>query len=387
MALFGLFGIGNFGNEATLIAAYEAVTRVSPSAHVTTICSDPVRVERELGIPGVWINPPGRRARHASGGRVGRLVARARLEAGRLITAVRHLRRVDAMIVPGTGILDDFGQSPAQLPLSIARWSVAARMTGTRLVYLGIGAGPIDHPVSRRLMRLALAQADFCSYRDEGSRRFMASIGRSTVDDEIWPDLVFALERRLAPPRNGTDPFTVALGIMNYRGWRGWGPEAEMIHARYLDRIVALANRLPAEGYRVFLVLGDDSDLPAAEAVAGRFDHGEMEIVRSPDFDDVHTALMNSDVVISSRYHNLVAALMAGVPAISLSYAGKNDELLDAFALGEFCQSIESFDVERVMTDVVSIRARHADLVAEIERRLHATRATIRGLLARELMG
>ena len=98
---------------------------------------------------------------------------------------------------------------------------LTARMTGTRLMFLSIGAGPIVHRVSRLLMRAGVAQADFCSYRDEGWRRFMASIGRQTADDEVWPDLVFALERGTAEPRIDA-PFTVALGVMNYGDGVAW---------------------------------------------------------------------------------------------------------------------------------------------------------------------
>lgn len=380
-----MFGIGNFGNEATLMAACEAVERVLPSAQVSTICPDPGRVEREHGVPGVPINPSSSWRRLASGGRVRRLLVQPVLEVERWIFAVRHLRRVDMMVVPGTGVLDDFGQGPTQLPLRIARWSIAARIAGARLVYLSVGAGPINHPVSRLLMKLALAQADFCSYRDDDSRRYMASIGRSTAADEVWPDLVFALEREIEKRQDETGSFTVALGVMDYRGWRGSGAEAEAIHADYVCRVAALGDRLRADGCRLVLVLGDDADLPAAQAVAERLHDGEVDIVPSADFDEVRTAIMRCDVVVSSRYHNLIAALMAGVPAVSLSYARKNDHLLEAFALGKYCQSIESFDLDRVLADVASIKADRAVLAAEIERRVEATRAELRTLLDRRL--
>ena len=172
---------------------------------------------------------------------------------------------------------------------------------------------------------------------------------------------------------------------MDFKGWRGFGPAAEVIHADYIERLAALANALRARGCRLILVLGDDSDLPAAQAVAERLNDGEVDIVPSADFDDVRTAVMKSDVVISSRYHNLIAALMAGVPAVSLSYARKNDQLLEAFGLGKYCHSVESFDLGRVLADVASIRADHAVLVAEIERRLEATRVELRVLLDRQL--
>ena len=222
VVMIGLFGVGNFGNEASLAAALGAARRVLPTAHLTTICPNPARVEREHGVSGVSINPSSRWARFAEGSRLRRLATAPLRELARsgICCATSAPRRSDGR--SRNGILDDFGMGPSHVPLQILRWSVAARMTGTRLVFLSIGAGPIVHRVSRLLMRASVAQADFCSYRDEGSRRFMASIGRQTADDEVWPDLVFALERGTAEPRIDA-PFTVALGVMNYRGWRGWG--------------------------------------------------------------------------------------------------------------------------------------------------------------------
>jgi polysaccharide pyruvyl transferase WcaK-like protein len=290
------------------------------------------------------------------------------------------------MVFPGTGVLDDFGTGPGHVPLQILRWSLAARMTGTRVVFLSIGAGPIVNPMSRRLMRAGVAQADFCSYRDEGSRRYMASIGRRTAEDEVWPDLVFALERRTTKPTSD-DPFTVALGIMSYRGWRGVGARGDLAHGRYIDRMVALARRLRASGYDLFLVLGDDSDLSSAVAVARELRDPSVDVIKSADLDDVCEAVTKSGLVISSRYHNLIAALLVGVPAISLSYADKNDQLLEAFGLGEYCQTIEDFDVDLVLAHVEAIRGNHAAIVDELGRRVGATRAEVRALLSRQLAG
>jgi polysaccharide pyruvyl transferase WcaK-like protein len=48
----------------------------------------------------------------------------------------------------------------------------------------------------------------------------------------------------------------------------------------------------------------------------------------------------------ATRFHNVVAALIAGKPVVSLSNAAKNDLLLGRMGLDRFCQHIEGFDVE-----------------------------------------
>ena len=382
MALFGLFGIGNFGNEASLAAGLEAVARELPGAVVTTISTDPGRVAGLHGVPGHAIGDAGPASALAGGGRLRRVATRPLVEIGRWVSAVRHLRGIDLLLVPGTGILDDFGQRPTQLPLDVFRWSVAARLAACRLAYLSIGAGPINHPVSRRLMRAALAQADVCSYRDDGARAFMASLGRDTSDDEVWPDLVFGLERTPAPRRADPASLGVALGVMDYRGWQGRGDEAERIHRAYLDKMTDLARRLRERGCVLRLVIGDDADLAPAEAIAAALADPDVVVCRSGAFDDVLAAMADVDVVIASRYHNLVAALITGVPAVSISYAPKNEQLMEMAGLGGRCEQIESFRVDAVLDHLDDVLRDREALTSTVRERTDALRTTVRSRLA-----
>ena len=91
-----------------------------------------------------------------------------------LLLAIKRTRGLNALIVPGTGILDDFQEGPFGMPLVLFGWCLAARLAGARILFVSIGAGPIDHPLSRWLMTSSVAMADYRSYRDDLSKRFMA---------------------------------------------------------------------------------------------------------------------------------------------------------------------------------------------------------------------
>ena len=56
--------------------------------------------------------------------------------------------------------------------------------------------------------------------------------------------------------------------------------------------------------------------------------------------------IADTDVVVATRYHNVVCALKLGRPTLSIGYADKNDVLLAEMGLGEFCQHIEKLDVD-----------------------------------------
>jgi polysaccharide pyruvyl transferase WcaK-like protein len=59
--------------------------------------------------------------------------------------------------------------------------------------------------------------------------------------------------------------------------------------------------------------------------------------------------IATTDVVVATRYHNVVCALKLGRPVLSIGYAAKNDELMGDMGLAEFCQRIETLDVDELI--------------------------------------
>lgn len=55
IALFGIFGAGNFGNEGSLVAMVSFTRAVCPDAQLSAICTFPERVMADYGIPAVPI--------------------------------------------------------------------------------------------------------------------------------------------------------------------------------------------------------------------------------------------------------------------------------------------------------------------------------------------
>ena len=124
-------------------------------------------------------------------------------EIHRWFVAFRTMRSADLMVIPGTGILDDFGVTPWSLPYDLFRWVLCARLARCPVVLLSIGAGPIENRISRRLFPGPCRLATTCSFRDETSLAFMRSIGRDVRADAANADLVFCLPRPARHPPPG----------------------------------------------------------------------------------------------------------------------------------------------------------------------------------------
>jgi polysaccharide pyruvyl transferase WcaK-like protein len=263
------------------------------------------------------------------------------------------MRRADVMIIPGTGILDDFGERPQGMPLKLLVWCLAARLSGTKIAFVCIGAGPIRRRVNRWLMLGAASLAHYRSYRDEISREFMESAGFDTTNDHVYPDIVFKLPVPAARPRSstGSHDLTVGVGVMSYRGWYGYAEGGDRIFGRYIEKLSEFVVHLLDGAYGVRLLTGELGDSTAVEALLASVRAARPEaagrIAAEPSYSlgDLMAQMSEIDIVVATRFHNIVCALKMGKPTISLGYAKKNDALMAEMGLGDYCQHIEHFSV------------------------------------------
>ncbi len=221
IGLFGQFGSGNTGNDGSLEAMLQLLKRTCPGAQLICICARPEIVSERFQIDAVPVGQP------ASDNAFIRLINKVLLQFPRRLTgflgAMSLAQGIDLIIVPGTGILDDFNEDPFGWPFAVLRWSVAARLTGARFAFISIGAGPVTHPLSRFFVRKASMMAVYRSYRDQVSYDFMKSLHMDVAKDVVSADIAFALPVVEDELRNSGDQ-RIGLGIMTYKGWKSGLP-------------------------------------------------------------------------------------------------------------------------------------------------------------------
>lgn len=350
IALFGLFGTGNSGNDGSLEAMLAFLRRRRPDAAILCICGSPDNVRRMFGIDTTSIGGPafssaflrlldalsGRMLRHAMGFR----------------RAVGIMRRCDILVMPGTGILDDFGEGAFSVPFVLLGWCLAARLAGAKVAFVSVGAGPIRTRLGRFFAKLATASAHYRSYRDASSRDFVRGLGIDVANDPIYPDLAFALPTPgLAPCGQARRPLEVGLGVMAYYGWADDREAGSSVHDSYIGIIGAFGRSLLRKGFRVRLLTGDVVDRAAAERLFDELSAAGSEAWRSRlVFEPTHSLhglmeqIAQTDIVVATRFHNIVCALKLHRPSLSIGYAVKNDMLMAAAGLATFCQHIEALD-------------------------------------------
>lgn len=349
IAFFGYFGMGNFGNDGSLEAMLRLVAKVRPETQVLCVCPRPTNIAGRFGVPSIAINY---RLKNQWLQRFDHLLMNVPREVMSIIWTIRHIKLLDVIVIPGTGILDDFGTRPKGMPYWLFRWCLLARIFGTKILFVSIGAGPIHHPLSRWLMKSAAEMAAYRSYRDEISREFMARIGSDVINDPVYPDVAFALPQpaTLRKKKRNNEPLTVGIGVMSYNGWRGDKARDEAVYNAYLRKLKCFVSWLLAEGYRVRILMGDTSDQRAVNTLCQMIEqdgrsHPDLVAQSADSLLDIMEQIADTDLVVATRFHNIVCALKLGRPTLSIGYANKNSVLLAKMGLADFCQHIEQLDV------------------------------------------
>jgi polysaccharide pyruvyl transferase WcaK-like protein len=362
IALFGIFGVQNIGNECTLQAVAHNIRRRLPNSQLYTICYEPEDTRRRHGLPAVAIS-----ARHSAGGasrsaRVGRLRRIARkvfvrgpAEILEWARAIRVLRGTDLVAMTGTGMLTDYSTSAFGYPYDIWKWATAAKLAGCKIRFVGVGVGPLYERLSRWFVRSALSAADYRSYRDELSRSRLESVGFNAAQDPVFPDLAFSLPEELFP--NGTSRArqrtVVGVGVVNYFDKHTIGEgRREAAYRKYVETTATFVASLVEHGYRVRILQGDmrydatvRGDLRRSLSERG-VEYGPSGILDDDieSVEDLASQIATTDLVVSPRFHNLILALIMAKPVAAISYDPKSDVLLERFGLGKYAQPIDAVD-------------------------------------------
>lgn len=388
LAFYGLFGVGNIGNEGTLSAIIGEVHHIRPGIRMSILGWDPARTQRQHGLPGT-------RFTLLPLVRIGGPAATIAKVGVRLADVARTLHlvgTVDAVVVPGTGALEEqIGTRPWGIPYWLAVAGLGCRLRGRPFALVSVGADDVSNPIMRWLFRLIVSSSTYHSFRDEYSRACARRFGVRAKLGPVLPDLAFALA---VEPHAARASGNVAVGVMTYYGPRDDATRGRHVHERYVEEMSHVIEDVLVQGRDVTLIIGDRVDLMTADALVravGRRDPGLAERIAIADVDDLSAVVRQMaacDAVVATRYHNVIGGILAGRPTVSLGYAEKNAEVMRSVGLGEYCQDLVSFDRQLLLAQLREVEQRWPELepgvtavVADLRRAVREQVASVLNLL------
>ena len=386
---FGHFGSTNFGNEITLQTALYHVRCLLPEVEVACICTGPEALAatqkiETVPISGTFVKPGKRRSR------LGRLLRSVFLgiprEVYRWWEAFKMLKGSDIFIIPGTGLLTDAFGLMEWGPYNLFKWTAMAKLRRSKVLFVSVGAGPIYSVLGRYLVRSALSLADFRSYRDDASMKYLKDIGFPTNSDRVYPDLVFSLPQAVVPDHRNkqrTRPL-VGIGLMENQGKYSAEKPSNAIYQAYLDNLVLLVKWLLGHGYPIRLLIGDAYDQALTEefkslltARLAVFD--ETHILHAPatSAEQLVAQLAGTDIVVATRFHNVLLALLLNKPVISISFHHKCASLMEEMGLSAYCHDINHMDAGRLIEQFQDLEKNAERLKPAIMQRVEQARRAL----------
>ncbi|MES2461471.1 MAG: polysaccharide pyruvyl transferase CsaB [Armatimonadota bacterium] len=256
-----------------------------------------------------------------------------------------RLRRTDLFIFGGGSLLQD--ATSVKSVVWYCLMALLARRKSRRVLWWAQGIGPLQSPVSRRMVRFVANQADALTVRDRGSEQLLREIGvRKTA--EVVADPAFALKPGTVKPNQSDRACIFAprhwkddvLGTI-IRGDREFWKKFE---AKSQSPTLILPMHLP--GDREYVRELGSSSVPEMIDwnVAG------LSVVQTLE------RVARAEAMVAMRLHALIFAARCGVPFVALSYDPKVDALIKASGQEDVGVPVESLTQETLLSAVERMR-------------------------------
>lgn len=302
------------------------------------------------------------------------LVTRVNRQIGRrLLTSLRAdglsaLCSADLVILAGGGYLySSRRRINLTLVHAVATTKVAAALC-PRVVMMPQSIGPLTRDVDKRLVQFGLSSVSPLVVRDESSRSTAENlVSRSRTI--LCPDV--ALWGWRGQLQGDRTPVTrvrrIAIGVMDWTWARPAGDTALSI---YLEKLALLASWLMRDGHVVFVFghsslpeHGQDDWILAsrlARLVQDKTGRPPRLVDRTDSVDALRLILAQTDLVIGTRLHSCLLAMLENTPALALSYQPKTTGTFALLGLEDLCFDVEAFDPMAVLDTISRIEARLA---------------------------
>jgi polysaccharide pyruvyl transferase WcaK-like protein len=99
-----------------------------------------------------------------------------------------------------------------------------------------------------------------------------------------------------------------------------------------------------------------------------KYDNGQIIHGSASSVSELLSQLAGTDIVVASRFHNVLLALLLGKPVVAISFHDKVDSLMNAMGLTQFCQDIEHVDVDKLIHQLTTLEENSEGIKREVSR-------------------
>jgi polysaccharide pyruvyl transferase CsaB len=317
IGIIGNYGHDNNGDEAILTGILKQLTEelAIPKTDIVIFSNHPQNTEQRYGIQAAQL-----------------FYKRKNLLASVITTLLvnyRLMRKLDALIIGGGGILMDLYKRDAPL---YATLGMLGHYAGCKVIIYGVGAGPIRTKIGAFSIKQLLKKASKISVRDESSKVLLQSL-RIDKDIEVIGDPALFL----AVPHKKTHCDSIekiAVTAVPYYSSQYW-PTSD--HEKYRQYISGMAQNLDVliREKRVkitFFSTKYPQDVQVTKDIASLMQYKDGVVIVEKNLypHDILSLCASHDLVIGTRLHSLILGVAAKTPVIGVGYHPKVQHFLAA---------------------------------------------------------
>jgi polysaccharide pyruvyl transferase CsaB len=258
-------------------------------------------------------------------------------------TIQQHLKVVktlDVLIIGGGGLLMDMYKRDAPLYSSLA---FIGKLSGCKVIIYGVGAGPIQTPLGKRLIKYMVNAASLTTVRDEKSRNLLQSIGVQK-GITIIPDPAFSLGD-LKRKNKTVQIKKIGVTAVPYFSSFYWPESKPEVYEEYLNSMASNLDSL-IEQKQVEVTLFSSKypqDVQVTKDICERMIHKDRLTLIEDNLhpSDILNLVQKQDIIIGTRLHSLILSVAAGTPVIGIGYHQKVEAYMKRIEKEELFLSIE----------------------------------------------
>jgi polysaccharide pyruvyl transferase WcaK-like protein len=151
---------------------------------------------------------------------------------------------------------------------------------------------------------------------------------------------------------------------MEYAGKYSVSRPSNKTYLAYLQNLAMVVKWWLAHEYDVRLLTGDLGDMHTRQEfrdlLGERLSVGdECHIIDKPvlSAENLMSQIAATDIVVATRFHNIVFALLCNKPVISISFHHKCDSLMNAMGLSRYCLDINDFNADMLIEKFCDVKA------------------------------
>src|SRR5262249_45842879 len=174
-------------------------------------------------------------------------------------------------------------------------------------------------------------------------------------------------------PRNNPRS-VVGLGVMVDAGKYSAAAPNDNTYLSYLENLATFARWLLARGYDIRLLSGDLPDTRARQAFKDLLKEqllvcDEARIIDEPIYsvENLLSQIMATDIVVATRFHNVLLSLLCNKSVISISFHHKCESLMSEMGLSEYCLDINDVRADSLIEKFCDLEA-NSDIIKPLIR-------------------